>query len=112
MPGRAQGVGAGNVSAKKQQKEEQLDDGWGKGFGWIYAGSANMSMSAWGSISGSGASERIKISHYELGILLRGVRVADFAPSIPFQRPARRYDQERDEPLHFQQQQTLPQQLY
>ena len=67
-----------------------------------------MSASAWGSVSTptrrvrEAGEEKMTLENYELGVLLRGVRIADYGRSLTFRRPARRYDPERDVPLHFQ----------
>jgi hypothetical protein len=46
--------------------------GWGKGHGWVYAGSANLSVSAWGGTSSTQANgPSISLKHFELGVLLK-----------------------------------------
>ncbi len=78
------------------------------GRGWIYAGSHNLSMSAWGGCKKSfwkglprgEVRHRCRINSWEVGVLLTNVRISDFP--IPWTRPLlediHRYNPNTDAP--------------
>lgn len=69
------------------------------GLGWIYAGSHNLSGSAWGMARKIKTGRAITMNNFELGVLLLDVDVSAF--DLPFNRIARRYDPDQDTPYGF-----------
>ncbi|KAJ7851502.1 hypothetical protein B0H14DRAFT_2444939 [Mycena olivaceomarginata] len=58
---------------------------------WLYVGSHNFSVSAWGALSGSGFNPVLNVVNYELGIVLRLERPEDVDAAVAWERPARKY---------------------
>ena len=56
------------------------------GRGWIYAGSANLSGSAWGNMKKLKDKVENRVNHYELGVLLTDVVISKFDAIIPWER--------------------------
>ncbi|WFD34075.1 hypothetical protein MCUN1_000907 [Malassezia cuniculi] len=61
--------------------------------GWIYAGSANFTRAAWGTISGTPASPTLSVSNWELGVVVPFNAVLDGSPfdAVPYHRPITPY---------------------
>ncbi|KAJ6503816.1 tyrosyl-DNA phosphodiesterase I [Mycena sanguinolenta] len=58
---------------------------------WLYVGSHNFSVSAWGALSGSGFNPVLNIVNYELGVVLRLERPEDVDAAVAWERPTRKY---------------------
>ena len=82
------------VQHTKMLLRESTKEGATKGRGWIYAGSHNLSTSAWGSANltkdtkaeQASGQKRNRVNHYELGVLLTDVRISDYARVVPWDR--------------------------
>jgi hypothetical protein len=83
--------------------------GKNQGRGWIYAGSHNLSGSAWGACSLSKDTKteqkegfkRNRVNHWEMGILLTDVAINDYENVVPWDRSSfdnTRYDIAMDVP--------------
>ena len=76
----------GRVSMPQHAKiflRESTIDGPHRGRGWIYAGSHNLSGSAWGTSVNPG---RNRVNHFELGVLVTDVPIAKYDRVIPWER--------------------------
>jgi hypothetical protein len=104
-------VGRSNyVQHTKMLLRASTKEGSTNGYGWIYAGSHNLSSSAWGSgnLTKSTKKEqsekykRNRINHYELGILLTNVEIQQYEKVIPWDRhslnSSTQYDTTKDVP--------------
>ncbi|KZT57698.1 phospholipase D/nuclease [Calocera cornea HHB12733] len=65
--------------------------------GWLYIGSHNFSMAAWGSVSGTVSKPKLWISNFELGIVLPVREETCLDRVVPWERPAPEYG-EKDVP--------------
>ncbi|EJU04821.1 phospholipase D/nuclease [Dacryopinax primogenitus] len=59
--------------------------------GWVYVGSHNFSMAAWGSVSGTLSKPKLWISNFELGVVLPVRDEAWLDRAVPWERPAPGY---------------------
>ena len=116
----------GVVQHTKMLLRESTKAGETCGRGWIYAGSHNLSTSAWGSVDllERGRKKKAKdapskdakakvplvtktnrVNHYELGVLLIDVLIKKYDSVIPWDRStteameSMRYDNSKDEPF-------------
>lgn len=61
--------------------------------GWVYAGSANFTRAAWGTISGTRVEPTLSLSNWELGVVVPLDAHLDCSPldAVPYRRPVRPY---------------------
>jgi len=81
-------------SATEQEGSETEDDGEGQEKppeGWIYVGSHNFTMAAWGSVGGSILAPKLNISNFEMGIVLPIKDKKDLERLVPWEQPPKRY---------------------
>ncbi|EJT99107.1 phospholipase D/nuclease [Dacryopinax primogenitus] len=58
---------------------------------WVYMGSHNFTMAAWGTVSGSILVPKLNISNFEMGIVLPIEDQKELERIVPWERPPRRY---------------------
>ena len=100
----------GIVQHTKMLLRESTRQGETYGKGWIYAGSHNLSTSAWGSVDllerkkpKEGVNKTNRVNHWEIGIMLTDIQISDYKNVIPWDRDtnmdALRYDNSKDKPF-------------